>query len=486
MSQKVLLIGLDCAPPELVFEAFLDDMPNVRRLMETGVYGPLESTIPAITVPAWMSMMTSKDPGVLGFYGIRNRTDRSYHKMAVANSRLVREDTLWDILSVAGRRVVLVGVPQTYPPKPVNGCMITSFLTPSIESQYTYPAELKQEIAGLVGEYMLDVRDFRTENKDDLLSQIYEMTEKRMKVAQQLMRTREWDYFMVVEMGTDRIHHGFWRFMDRTHRKYEPGKYEHAIRDYYRYLDREIGALVGLAGPETAVAVVSDHGAKRIDGGICVNEWLVREGYLKLKAVPERPTPLEQVEVDWDNTVAWGAGGYYARIFLNVKGREPQGVVDPADYERVRDELAERLQAIPDEKGRPIPTQAFKPQEIYRACNGVPPDLIVYFGDLLWRSIGQVGGGAIHTFENDTGPDDANHAQHGIFILNDRRGGRGRCAEGLHLRDVAPTVLHLMGLPVPEDMTGRVITGGDAPEGQVYTAEEEEIIQKRLKDLGYL
>jgi predicted AlkP superfamily phosphohydrolase/phosphomutase len=291
---------------------------------------------------------------------------------------------------------------------------------------------------------------------------------------------------MMVEMGTDRIHHGFWHFMDREHRKYEPGKYEHAIRDYYKYLDEEIGELVGLAGPETVVVLVSDHGAKRIDGGICVNEWLVREGYLKLNAVPESPVPLDQAAVDWASTVAWGAGGYYARIFMNVKGREPQGAVDPADYERIRGELAERLMAIPDEKGHPIPTKVFKPQEIYRACNGVPPDLIVYFGDLFWRSIGQVGGGTIHTFENDTGPDDANHAQYGIFILNDRSGRPGHRVEGLHLRDVAPTVLHLMGQLVPEDMTGRVIAGEDTKEGQVYTAEEEEIIQKRLADLGYL
>jgi predicted AlkP superfamily phosphohydrolase/phosphomutase len=364
--------------------------------------------------------------------------------------------------------------------------MVTSFLTPSIESPYTYPAELKREIADLVGEYMLDVRNFRTENKGDLLKQIYEMTEKRMTLAKHLMRTRPWDFFMVVEMGTDRIHHGFWRFMDREHRKFAPGEHQHAIRDYYRYLDREIGELIDLAGPDTAILVVSDHGAKRIDGGICVNEWLMREGYLRLRTIPPRALPLEEADVDWSRTAAWGAGGYYARIFLNVKGREPQGCVAPEDYERVRNELAEGLKGIPDEDGSPIPTRVFKPQEIYRECNGIPPDLIVYFGDLLWRSIGQVGGGELHTFENDTGPDDANHAQHGIFIMNERKGLAGRRLDDLHLRDVAPTILRLMGQPVPEDMTGRAIAGETAGEGQVYTAQEEAILKKRLRDLGYL
>ena len=134
MSRKVLVIGLDSAPPELIFHRFVDDLPNIRSLLDSGPHGELNSTIPPITVPAWMSMMTGKDPGTLGFYGLRNRTDRSYSRMAIANSRLVRDDTLWDILSRAGRSVILVGVPQTFPPKPVNGCMITSFLTPDTSS----------------------------------------------------------------------------------------------------------------------------------------------------------------------------------------------------------------------------------------------------------------------------------------------------------------------------------------------------------------
>ena len=459
VDKKVLIIGLDCATPQLVFDQWRDELPNLKRLMESGVYGELESSVPPITVPAWTSMMTSKNPGRLGFYGFRNRADYSYDRMSIATSRAVTEDTVWDILSRANKNVILAGVPQTYPPKPLNGYMITSFLTPSTQSQYTYPAGLREEVESLVGEYMLDVENFRTEDKAWLLRQIHLMTENHFKVAKHLLREKEWDFFMLVEIGLDRIHHGFWKYFDPQHPKYQPGSpYANATRDYYKYLDEEIGEILESLDDNTVVMVVSDHGAKKMDGGICVNEWLMKEGYLKLKEKPQGIVPLEKVEVNWKKTKAWGAGGYYGRIFLNVKGREPEGIIKPKHYERVRDELVAKLTALTDEKGNPIGTRVFKPQDVYPECRNIPPDLIVYFGDLAWRSVGSVGLNRIHTFENDTGPDDANHAVNGIFIMYDPLGEHsGRKLEGLQLMDVAPTVLDLIGLPVPRDMEGKVI-----------------------------
>ena len=457
-KRRVLVIGLDCATPQLVFEQWRDRLPNLKKLMEGGTYGELESTIPPITVPAWASMMTSKDPGRLGFYGFRNRADYSYDRMRIANSRAITADTVWDILSRAGKKSVLVGVPQTYPIKPTNGYIITSFLTPSTASQYTYPADLKDEIEALVGEYMLDVENFRTEEKDDLLRQIYEMTEKRFKVAKHLLQEKEWDFYMLVEMGVDRIHHAFWKFFDPQHPKYVPGSpYASVIEDYYKYLDEQIGELLGMVGDDTVALVVSDHGARHMVGGICINEWLRQEGYLTLKEEPAGIVPLEKVEIDWKRTMAWGAGGYYGRLFMNVLGREPEGTIPPGDYERVRDEIVEKLAQITDESGTNIGTVAYKPQDVYVECRNVPPDLMVYFGNLAWRSVGSLGHGRIHTRENDIGPDDANHDQRGIYIMHDPgQDGRGK-VEGLHLMDVAPTVLDLFGLPIPADMQGKRI-----------------------------
>jgi len=458
-TKRVLVIGLDCATPQLVFDRWRDRLPNLSSVMARGAYGPLQTIVPPITVPAWTSMMTSKNPGRLGFYGFRNRGDYSYSKLVFANSTLVREDAVWDILSRHGRDVVVLGVPQTYPPKPVNGYLVTCFLTPSTDSEYTYPASLKQEINEAIGGYILDVDNFRTDDKDSLLKQIYEMTANRFELTRYLMRKKPWDFFMVVDMGIDRIHHGFWKYFDTEHPKYQRGsRYESAILDYYRYVDDEVGKTLDLVDDRTAVMVVSDHGAKKMDGGICFNEWLIREGYLRLKKRPDRVRRLEPDDIDWANTMAWGDGGYYCRLFLNVKNREPAGIIAPQDYEKVRDELKEKLEAIEDPEGRNIGTRVFRPQEIYSEVKGIPPDLIVYFGDLDWRSVGSIGLDTVHTFENDTGPDDANHAEYGIFIMHNPDGAPKGRLEGLHIVDCGPTVLSLLGIDIPGDMEGKAIS----------------------------
>jgi predicted AlkP superfamily phosphohydrolase/phosphomutase len=301
---------------------------------------------------------------------------------------------------------------------------------------------------------MVDVENYRTEDKKRLLADIELMTEKRFRVAEHLLETRPWDLFFLVEMGTDRIHHGFWRFFDSEHRLYEAGNpYESAMLEYYRSLDAKIGRLLRFADDDTAVLVVSDHGAKRMDGAISVNEWLRREGYLVLAEEPTGPTRFSPGLVDWERTTAWGEGGYYCRLFLNVAGRESRGIVAPADYEQVRSELKAKLEALGDEEGRPIGTVAHRPEELYPVRNGIPPDLLVYFGDLHWRSIGQVGTGAVHVFENDIGPDDANHALEGLYVLAAEGVPAGLGAER-DLRDIAPTILTLLGEPVPDDMEG--------------------------------
>jgi predicted AlkP superfamily phosphohydrolase/phosphomutase len=482
MSQKVCVIGLDCAAPELVFDLWADRLPNLRRVMQRGVWGPLTSTIPPITVPAWMCMMTGKDPGTLGIYGFRNRRDHSYDGLQFASSRLVNERPLWDVLGDHGKRSIALGVPLTYPPRPMNGLLIGDFLAPDTGSDYTYPPELKHEIRDVVGDYLFDTRDFRTEDKERLLAEIYTMTRQRFALARHLATTKPWDFFVMVEMGPDRIHHAFWKYFDPKHPKYVAGNpLEHAIRDYYVALDAEIGTLLSVLEPDTRVLIVSDHGAKRMDGGICFNQWLIQEGYLVLKEPVHEVTKFSPALVDWSRTRAWGDGGYYGRLFLNVRGREPQGTVSPTEVESLRAELTTRLEALDDESGVPIGTRVFRPEHTYAAVKNVAPDLIVYFGDLHWRSVGSIGHPSVWTHDNDTGPDDANHAQQGIFLManagDQNSGGSGRRA-GLSLYDVAPTVLDAFGITPPQGM-GRQTIRSEAASAQAdaYTAEEE---------LGYL
>jgi predicted AlkP superfamily phosphohydrolase/phosphomutase len=461
---RVAVIGLDCADPRLVFDRWRDELPNLRRLADAGTWGSLRSVDPPITVPAWSCMMTGRDPGELGIYGFRNRADHGYGALAVADARAVDIDRVWDHLGRAGRHVLVVGVPQTSPPPAVNGELVSCFLTGDARSDpFTHPPALRQEIEALVGSYQVDVRNFRSDHRDRILAEIYAMTEQRFAVCRHLLDTRPWDFFMVVEIGVDRMHHAFWRFLDPAHPRHEAGhRYGDVVRNYYAYLDEEIGELLERFDDDTAVLIVSDHGARPMEGAICVNDWLVRESYLVLREPVDGPTRLRPELVDWSRTRAWGEGGYYCRLCLNVRGREPQGIVDPDDYERLRDELAERLEQLPGPNGHPIGTRALRPEELWRERRGVPPDLVVYFGDLAWRSNGSLGHVHHWTFDNDTGPDDANHDRDGICILAGP-GVPAQRRDDLVIYDIAPTILALAGLDPVEGMRGRVLTALGEP-----------------------
>jgi len=377
--------------------------------------------------------------------------------MWIANSTAVKAKTVWDYLGEQGKQSILVGVPPSYPPKPVKGELISCFITPSSEKSYTYPEELKAEIEKQFGPFLFDVV-FRTEDRSEVLKEIYRMTEYHFKVADYLLDRQDWSLFWLVEIGVDRMHHAFWKFMDKNHHLYQPGNsFESAIYDYYQFLDEKIGQLLKKIDQNTAVLVVSDHGAKGMKGAFCVNDWLIEQGDLVISEPPVRGQSVDNLKIDWKRTRAWGWGGYYARIFLNVEGREPQGIIKPDDYETVRDELASRLKAIRGPRGEEWQTVVIKPQEHYPVVNGDYPDLMVYFDDLYWRSAGTLGYGSLYLEENDTGPDDAVHDYDGIYILYnpDQPGGGKKKAS---IIDIAPTVLKLLGGPAVPDLKGQVIS----------------------------
>ncbi|MGI6461490.1 MAG: alkaline phosphatase family protein [Candidatus Hydrogenedentales bacterium] len=455
MSRRLLVIGLDCATPQFLFGPDAFDLPNLRALMHRGAWGRLESCHPPITVPAWAAMLSGKDPGTLGLYGFRNRRDHSYSPMVTADGAAVREPRVWDILSRHGKKCVVLGVPQTYPVRPLNGWLVAGFLTPSEEAPYTYPRPLKEELNRELGPYIIDVKDFRTDDRAALLERLYALMENRFEYARYLMTSKPWDFFMMVDMAIDRLHHAFWRFCDPAHPAFEPGNpFEQVFRDFYRAVDARVGELIALAGSDTAVLVVSDHGAKGMAGGVCVNQWLIREGLLTLERPPEGRARIEDCAIDWTRTKAWSSGGYYARVFLNVEGREPRGQIAAADYDAFRDDVIARIESMRGPDGRLLGNRALKPQDLYARVEGIAPDLLVYWGDLRWRSVGSVGYDDIFTFENDIGPDDANHDYHGVFVLDDRSGAGDRELQGLTLASIAPTMLRLMDVPVPADMPG--------------------------------
>jgi predicted AlkP superfamily phosphohydrolase/phosphomutase len=459
--RKILFIGLDAVPHNLIFNDMLENLPNIKKIIQSGIHGILKSCHPPITVPAWTVMMTSKDPGTLGIYGFKHRNGYSYRNPWIVDSTSVKHDRIWDILNRYNKRSIVIGVPPAYPPYEINGKLVSCFLTPSNSSRYTFPDAVKDEIQNITNGYRFDVV-FRTEDRDSILDEIYDMTEKRFKLIKNWIVREDWDFFMFMEIGTDRLHHAFWKFYDKSHPKYEPNnQYEKVIPDYYRYIDSKIGELVDVIDSDTVVIMGSDHGTMSMNGAFCINEWLIQEGYLVLKEYPSKITEVDKANIDWDKTAAWGWGGYYARIFLNVQGRESNGTIEADKYHSVRDELVGRIKAIRNPQGRTMSTQVFKPEELYKKSEGDIPDLMVYFDNLRWRSAGTIGHRTLYLSENDTGPDDSVHSLEGFFIIKDPRQTSKSESVNASIYDISPTILSLFDLAIPEDMQGNRINQSD-------------------------
>ncbi len=456
VKTKVLVVGLDAASPELLFNQFLQDLPNFRKLMERGVWGNLRSCIPPITIPAWMVMVTGKNPGKLGLYGFRHRENSAYQKMWIADSRQVSEKKVWDFLRNEGKKSILVAIPPSYPTYPVNGYLVSCFLTPDSSSPYTYPPSLKDEIEERVGEYIPDV-PFRVDKKKELLDDIYLSAERRFDIIKFLTVEKDWDFLMFVDVGLDRVQHAYWRYFDSAHHLYEPNSpFKNAVKDYYVFLDQQLGEILKVIPEDTYIFVVSDHGAKRMKGAICINDWLDREGYLVFKNKPNEVMPLEKADVDWEKTKAWAWGGYYARIFVNLKGREASGTVEMRDYEAFLSELEEKLASLPGPTGESLQTKVYRPGNIYPVIKGDPADLMVFFDDLFYRAAGTVGHEEIYLEENDTGPDDAVHEWDGVFLVSHPSlANQGNLQ--VKLEDITPTILNLFGVSVSEEFDGKIV-----------------------------
>lgn len=461
-----MVIGLDCAPPELVFHRFRDAMPHVHGLMTRGMYGPMRSSVPPITVPAWTCMTTGRDPGELGIYGFRNRVPQSYEQ-TTARAESVREKRIWDFLGEQGYRVAPLFVPLTYPAPSVRGVSASGFLTPE-GAPFTFPESLGRSLESRFGPYQSDVRDFRTSTPATILAQLYASTKQHFDMALDVWRHEHPDFMMMVEMGTDRFHHAFFHHIEPTHPAYDPsGPFKDAGREYYHFVDRQIGRLLKAADPDTTVMVVSDHGARVMEGGLCINEWLIEQGYLVLKRPVHEVTTVTPALIDWTRTKAWGEGGYYARVNLNLMHREPNGIVPLDQKDALLADLRRDLDRLAELAGASCRVE--QPEHIYRSTRGFAPDLLVFFGDLRFRSIGSVGHGRFVVPHDDRGQDTCNHDWNGIFVMG--KAGQGDAAHhstgqrddahhggptaGIEIYDVQATIAGLFDLDMPDDLLGR-------------------------------
>jgi predicted AlkP superfamily phosphohydrolase/phosphomutase len=438
---RVCIIGLDCLAPELVFGELAPRLPNLHELAARGVSGLLESTLPPITVPAWSAMVTGLDPGSLGCYGFHDRADHSYEARRLASSLSIKADTLWSIASRHRLVSRLIGVPQTYPPRPLKGFLVSD--APAGGEPATYPPELWEEVERLSGGYVADLPEHRREERGALPGLVHEMTARRFRLARAWAKEPDWQLLMLVEMGPDRLQHAFWGEAP-------------VIGDYYAALDREVGELVALLSPEDVVFVVSDHGAQANQGGLALNQWLLEHGYLTLTRPIEKPTAFSEVAVDWGRTRAWADGGYVGRIYFNIAGREPRGCVLADEVPELAAELAAELGAERGPAGEPWRIEVHRPAELYREVRGVAPDLTVVIDHFAYRALASLGHPGLFVHENDRGPDKANHARHGVLIMRDGR-AKERLSRPASIYDIAPTVLARLGLAVPPAMQGAIL-----------------------------
>lgn len=380
---KVLIIGLDSAEPSLLFDEWMDELPTFQEIIRKGVNAKLKSTIPPITVPAWMSMMTGKTPGELGVYGFRNKEKKEEKFLKIINSTEVKQRKIWDIIAMEGKKSIINGVPLTYPIKRISGNLVSCFMTPNVDSDFTYPQSLREELIKEFGNIKFDIKNFRGKDKNQLVKEIRNYTKQQFDITEYLINRKKWDFAAMVEMGTDRVQHAFWNYMDEKHVLHDPDPhYKDVIFDHYKYLDARVKRLIDMVPNDTYIMIVSDHGAKKMDGGFCLNEWLIEKGYLVLKTYPKEVTPVENLEIDWLKSRAYSFGGYYGRLFINEDhlAKEEQNTL----LLEMKEEI-ENIRFPENLRGNKM----LLPTDVYPIVKNFPPHGIVYINELKWREIGR-------------------------------------------------------------------------------------------------
>lgn len=517
-GRKVVVIGLDGATFDLI-KPWVNDgkLPNLANLIKNGVWGNLRSVIPSTSAPAWVSFMTGKNPGKHGIFDFVVHSDTGDSKSHLISSLSFKDKTLWAILSLHGKRVGVVNVPITYPPKAVNGFLISCFMTPPSAKVFTYPEELRQELP----DYRIDTKyarqlfGMKSEDKSHLLKEQYDITEKRASAVLRLIDKWETDFFIVVFKGTDNMQHYFW---DR----------KEILLQYYQRLDELIAGILDKSGENTNVFIISDHGfGPAATTTFFINAWLEQLGLLKRQATPKsrlfekvyriasrinekinfsRLLPsrsISMVTATLNQQVAWTQTKAYSQtlfgININLKERDSFGIVEPGEeYEKIREEIVKELKILTDpETNERIMTGVFKNDEIYWGANlSKAPDIICVPNPKYSIKNTMLFAGNIFGNSPTELPGDHRAQPDGILIAYGPDIKQGEKIEEAQLFDVTPTVLHMMGIPVPKDMDGKVLkeifrgSSEIAKRDIIYEATDEmtKVREKvgKLKNLGKL
>lgn len=457
---KVFVMGIDGAFPEHIFGDWLDELPTIKKLVENGHYAKLNSTVPPLSVTAWTSIVSGKSPADTGIFEYIFRKNHSYTDIGVTTAQQMKEKSVWQIASENGKKSAVAYMMLTWPIKPFSGCIVTGSRTPSgVKS--VYPDELDIELKEKIGEvFSSGSPQFRKmTTKEEVIDDMYRLTTRHFEVMEYLLKNKEWDLFFGMVLASDKMNHAFWRYMDKSHRKYEPGsKYENTLKDYYKFVDKRLGELLALLDKDTKIIVLSDHGIMKMHSRVNLTDWLIKEGYMSLKEPVTEKKEFNFEMVDWKHTRVFAIGAYEGQLFLNLEGREEQGIVKESDKDSLIRELMDKMDKITGDDGAKLDTKFFvRDRDFVGKRDEHAPDLMVYFDNLQYGCNNTlIGNETLWSPQTAKGSDDAGHSLQGIFILHDKNLKKTNLGEMSYL-DVAPTILHHLGVSVPEDMKGKVI-----------------------------
>jgi len=465
---RVVLLGLDGATFTLLDPLLQEHrLPNLARLMQEGVRGPLRSTIHPLTPAAWTSAVTGVNPGKHGIYDFRRRRPGSY-ALDLVNARLRDAEPLWTLLSKQGRRVGVFNVPMTYPPDAVNGFVVSGMDAPGVESSFISPASLRPLLLAAVPDYQIDL-DEGTEDEEVYLSRVEALAEVQQQALDTLLsRHPDLDFLMAVFVATDRLYHAFWHYLDPASPAYD---HEHAAvaRSVHERLlcriDDTIGRLQTWAGDDATFLVISDHGFGPLEKDVYMNRFLLDIGLLRFRSQPGYDSVPFAEAVDWQSTRAYSFG-FFGNIYLNLRGREPQGCVEQGrEAEALMQQIIAALQDLRDpETGTRMVDNVYRREQLYSGPHvGEAPDLLVVMRDYAYMTRDGYEGvhgnlvGKPMSLSRHRLVHTGNHRLDGIMIMAGPGIRAGGYITDATLTDIAPTVLYALGVPIPNIMDGRVL-----------------------------
>jgi predicted AlkP superfamily phosphohydrolase/phosphomutase len=503
---RIIVLGLDGATFDII-DPMIEQgkLPNLKKMITNGSRGILNSVIPPYSPPAWMSMLTGKNPGKHGVFHFLKRKKQSYD-LEVASFRDVNERNLFSILTKEGVGSGAMNIPLTYPPpRNVKGFFVSGIPVPPNSRSYAVPDKMNDTLEKAGYRVDLDFRGFdpNSEDEDDrwddyqsLLERLIEIAKKRVDIFLDLMDKNDLPLLFFVISLTDRVQHYFWRFTDKNHPGYsEEGerRFGDAIQLAYMVTDELIGRIIAKGGDETNYLVVSDHGAGPHYGDFYLNRWLEENEFLVRKKIPRwvikqgslsnifsrlgigfvadlLPESVRSKKVNYpgkkrfpDNAdIIWSRTEAFASMYgirINQRGREPAGIVEPGKpYQDVVNRIRKSLENLDNPlDGRKLLTRCMTKEEVFTGPHlDGSPDLFLNLGDITvipsesWMS-------------NDICvprkkcPSSGTHRIEGVFIGKGPGILKGKDVGELRIEDIMPTLLYLFDIPLPKDLDGEVI-----------------------------